>query len=195
MASILVRAVLAGGAVLALASQTEAGGKPIACYEQVARPATYATVSERVLVKSASSHKLVHPAIYGTRTRLVEVEPERTVERITPAVVKTVHRKVKVKPAGTVWKWKTIGGRKVLCEVEHPAVWKTVAETVVVRPEKVRHVTLPARYERVTETFVVREARTETVTTPAEYATVSRRVLVSEGGTAWRKVKIKSVCR
>lgn len=195
MASILIRAAFAGVAVLALSSQTEAGGKAIACYEQVATPAVYSTVTERVLVKPASSYAVVHPAIYGTRTRLVEVEPKHVVERVTPAVVKTVNRKVKVKPSGTVRKWKRIDGRKVLCEVEQPAVWTTVAETVVVRKERIEHVVVPARYERVSERFIVQDERTETVTTPAEYADVSRRVLVSEGGTSWRKVKIRNHCR
>lgn len=194
MASIFIRSALAGAAIFGLASQTEAGSKPVACYEEISNPAVYATVTERVVVKPASSYEVVHPAVYGTRTRLVEIEPKRVVEQVSPAVVKTVHRKVKVKPSGTAWEWRKIDGRKVLCEVERPAVWTTVAETVVVRKERIKHVVVPARYERVTETVVIKPERVSTVTTPAEYANVSRRVLVSEGGTSWRKVKIKGHC-
>lgn len=195
MTSFVVRAGLAAFAGLALVSETAAGGKPVACYEQVAHPAVYRTVEERVLLRPASAITVVRPATYGTRTRLVEVEPERVVERITPGVVKTVHRKVKVKPAGHVWKWKRIDGRKVLCKIEHPPVWTTVAETVEIKPERVEHVVLAAQYERIAESFVIEPERHERIETPAEYGVVRTRVLVSEGGTSWRKVKLPKHCR
>lgn len=195
MASRLHTVALAALATLALVGETAAGGRAVACYEEVVRPATYRTIEETVLVRPARSYMVVHPAVHAVRHRLVEIEPERVEERIVPAVVKTVHRKIKVKPAGTVWEYRHVKGKRILCEVERPAVVKTIAETIVVKPERIKRVVIAARYEKIAETVVIKPERHQTVTEPAEYAVVRKRVLVDEGGTAWRKVKLHKTCR
>lgn len=195
MASTAFRAALAAAATLALVGETAAGGRTVACYEEVVRPAAYRTVEETVEVRPASTRTVVHPAVHAVRYRTVEIEPEQVIEKIIPAVVKTVHRKVLVQPAGTVWEYRKVHGKRILCEVKAKAVYRTVAETVVVKPERVKHVVIPARHGKVAETVVIEPERHETVTMPAEYAVVKRRVLVDEGGAEWRKIKTPKACR
>ncbi|MBK8456716.1 MAG: hypothetical protein IPL47_06075 [Phyllobacteriaceae bacterium] len=195
MALKFVGFALATASLLAATGSAGAGGKAVACYEEVVHPATYRTVEETVQVKPAESYTVVRPAVHGVRYRIVEVEPARTIERVTPAVVKVVHRKVKVQPAGHVWTTKHIDGKRVLCKVEHPAVWKTVAETIVVKPERVTQVTVPARHEKIAETVVIEPERHERVVTPAEYGIVKKRVLVDAGGSSWRKIKLRNACK
>ena len=150
-------------ALIVLASstvQTVAGGYARECYRQVHAAPVYETVYEKVLVEPGRKHVEVIPAVYGTERRRVLVraaetrwrivpaeyatvkekvlvEPARTVERVIPAVTKTVHRKVKVHDGGYAWEWRWIKGEKVLCKVKRHAVYKTVAETVVVRDQRV----------------------------------------------------------
>ncbi|MBN9038475.1 MAG: hypothetical protein J0H53_20615 [Rhizobiales bacterium] len=236
------RSVLAaaGAALLATAGQTAAGGHAVACYEQVSRPPVYDTVYEQIQVHPGGQQVEVVPAVYGTverqvvvrparvewqvsparyawRTETVLVEPERVVSRVIPAVVKTVHRKVMVADGGWGWEWQVINGRKVLCKVKRPPVFRTVAETVVVHPERVVHERVPARYgqrqvqvmvapERrekivipaeygtVAEQVVVRPAERRVHVIPPRYETVARRVMVQGGGTDWRPVRVAGHC-
>ena len=225
-------------ALIVLASstvQTVAGGYARECYRQVHAAPVYETVYEKVLVEPGRKHVEVIPAVYGTERRRVLVraaetrwrivpaeyatvkekvlvEPARTVERIIPAVTKTVHRKVKVHDGGYAWEWRWIKGEKVLCKVKRHAVYKTVAETVVVRDQRVTYETIPARYGYEHRRVQVRAESRERVVVPAEYdyvtervlieparktvhrsepryEVVAKRVLVREGRTGWERVR------
>ncbi len=180
---------------LLMVSETAAGSRATACYEPVTRPAVWKTITETVQVRPASTVEVIVPAVYQTRTRTVEIEPAQIIAKVTPAVVKTVHRKAMIEPAGTRWEWRRIHGKKVLCKVETKARYGTVAETVVVHPEKVRHVKVAARHGKVEERVLVRAASVKTVVVPAEYRTVTRRVQVEAGGTEWRPIRIKGHCK
>lgn len=230
----------AGAVLLATAGQTAAGGHAAACYEQVNRPPVYRTVYEQIQTHPGSRSVEVIPAIYGTverqvvvrparvewrvsparhewRTETVLVEPERVVKRVIPGVFKTVHRKVQVAEGGWAWEWQVIHGRKVLCKVKRPAVYRTVAETVMVSPERVvrdriparygqrsikvlvaperkEKIVIPAEYGSVAEKVLVRPAEKRVHVTPPRYETVARQVLVQDGQTGWRPVRVSGHC-
>lgn len=193
--------MVASVAMLAMVTQTTAGGYAAACYERTHSPAVYRTVHEKVMVDPGGKHVEVIPAVYGTQKRRVEVRPARekwhvvparwgyqnekvlveqayTVARVIPAVTKTVHRKVKVSEGGYDWEWQIIKGKKVLCKVKRPPVFQTVAERVVVREERVVHETVPARWGYEKRKVLLEPERKERYVVPAEYRYVEEKVLV-----------------
>ncbi len=233
-------ALVAGVALSAMITQTAAGGYAASCYEKVHQPPVYKTVYEKVLVSQGQKHVEYIPPVYGTEKRRVQIrpaqvsysmtparyawekhkvliEPARTVKRVIPAITKTVHRKVMVHQGGYDWEYRWIKGRKVLCKIKRPPVYKTVAETVVVRPASVVHETIPARYgyEKrkvmvspghkqkhvipaeygyVTERVLIRPAEKRVHRSAPVYETVARKVMVSQGHSGWRKVRIGGHC-
>jgi hypothetical protein len=235
MSSRSASVAIAATAIFATTSQTVAGGYSASCYEQIRQPAVYKTIHEQVMVSPSGKHVEIIPAIYGTVERAVVVrpasvswhvvpaqyawhkekvliEPARKIARVIPAVTKTVHRQVMVSEGGWGWEWQVIKGRKVLCKVKRPPVYRTVAETVVVHPEQVIYdvvpaqygyekrqvliaperkekVVIPAEYGFVAEQVVVRPAQKRVHHTPPVYRTVSRQVLVQGEHTSWRPVR------
>ena len=201
MASRSGTVAIAVTAMLATTSQTVAGGYQAACYEHVRQPAVYQTIHEKVMVSPGGKHVEVIPAIYGTVERQVVVrpaseswrvipaeyswhkekvliEPARKVARVMPAVTKVVHRKVLVSHGGWGWEWQVIKGRKVLCRVKRPPVYKSVAEKVVIHPERVVHEVVPARYGYEKRAVLVASARKEKLVIPAEYGFVTEQVVL-----------------
>src|SRR5690606_37900503 len=227
-------------ALISSADATAAGGHARACYEPVSQPAVYRTVYDQVLVHPGGKQVEVIPAIYGTvekrvvlrpgrvewhvapaqyawQHETVLIEPERVVARVIPAVTKTVVRKVLVSDGGWGWEWQIIKGHRVLCKVKRPPVYRTVAETIVVQPERVIHervpprygkravrvmvaperkerIAVPAEYGTVTQQVVVRPAERRVQVLPPSYRTVARQVLVQEERTGWRKVSFGGHC-
>ncbi len=234
-------AAVAAASLAAMTTQTVAGGYAQSCYEQVRSAPQYKTVYETVMVDRGSSYVEHVPAIYGTqkvRTVIrpeqvgyrhvpaeyswtrehVLISPERTVARVVPGITKPVHRKVLVSDGGYTWEYQRINGRKVLCKVKRPPVYKTVTEYVTVSPERVVHERIPARYgvekrrvlisperkERYVipaeygwthEKVLIRPAEKIVRQTPPRYDTVARQVMVSPGHSAWREVRISGHCR
>lgn len=241
MSSRILSMGVAGAAIMAMTTQTVAGGYAQSCYEQVHYPAQYKTVHETLMVDPGRSHVEVIPPVYGTEKKRVLVrpeqvsyrvvparyayqqqkvmiEPERTVARHIPAVTKTVHRKVMVSEGGYTWEYQWIKGKKVLCKVKRPPVWKTVAETVVVRPAQTVHERVPARWGYEKRQVMISPERKERYVIPAEYGythqqvmirpaekrvhrsppryeTVARQVQVSAGSSGWRQVNISGRCK
>jgi hypothetical protein len=78
------------------------------------------------------------------------------------------------------------GGCKTCYQrVSHPAQYRTVAETVMVRPaQTVAHAT-PAQYGTVHETVKVRPAQTVARHIPAEMGTVAETVMVAPASKKW----------
>ena len=188
-------------AILATTSQTVAGGYQAACYEHVRQPAVYQTIHEQVMVSPGGKHVQVIPAIYGSVERQVVVraasvswrvipaeyawhkekvliEPARKVARVIPAVTQVIHRQVLVSEGGWGWEWQVIKGRKVLCKVKRPPIYRTVAETVVIHPGRVVHEVVPARYGYEKRAVLIAPSRKEKVVIPAEYGFVAEQVVV-----------------
>ncbi|MGD9915968.1 MAG: hypothetical protein AB7S80_17965 [Rhizobiaceae bacterium] len=236
MSSRSVSAVTALAVLLATAAPAFAGGRRGSeCYEPYRTAPVYSTVQEKVLISPARHHVEVIPAIYGTEKRRVLISPERvkhrvipaeyatvrekvlvqqarTLKRVVPAVTRTVYRDVMVSEGGYAWEWRWVKGKRVLCKVRMEPVYRKVAETVVVHPQRVVHETVPAvwgyqartvmvrpesaqryvipaeyGYEHVQ--VVVRAAKKRVVAIPAEYAWRERTVLVSEGQTGWKRMR------
>ena len=170
------------------ASPVAAGGKTLSCYEQVVVPAAYQTVQRRVLVKPEQRRLVETPAAYGYQSRRVIVQPERVSYRQTAPVYQTRQKRVLVRAATTGWEYRTLKGRKILCQVQHPAVYQTVAETVLVRPAGKVAIKHPAVYGTVKEKVLLRPASRHYVVEPAVYSLVNERVKVRDAQAVWRPV-------
>ena len=149
-------------------------------------PATYEFVDERVLV-SETTHRLeVIPAEYGIKEERVLVrEASSRLEQI-PAQYDWEENRMLVKEAHTTWK----KGRgpiekvdnstgEIMCLVELPAQYRTVRKKVMVSPPKTRTIEIPAQYNTVQKQVVVKPAHTRTIEIPASYKTVRVRKLVT----------------
>ena len=173
-------------------SPSEAGyRKATACYEQMHVPAEYRLVREQVLVQAASHRIVEEPAVYAFQKRNVVVQPERISYRKVQPVYEIRNRKVQVRPASTGWEYRLRKGRKILCKIEHPAVYKTVQERVLVKPAGRVAVSHPAVYGTVQERVLVRPALRKKVHQPAIYKTVTRKVKVREASVIWRPIRVK----
>ena len=134
----------AGFAGNAIETNIDESTGEIMCLVEV--PATYKTLSKRVLVSPARTDEVPVPAEYATVTRTVVDQPARVEEKIIPATYKTSWVQVLDQPAKSE-------------EIEVPAEYKTVAVTKLVSPaEEVRN-TIPARYDTVTQRNKVSEDR------------------------------------
>ena len=232
----------AGLAAAMLATSVPPGlaGQPVACFERTRTPPVYGSVTENVLLHPGSRRVEIVPPIKWTRNvvygvpegysnRLAPAEyadveepylvrPERWETRTIPAETRTVWRKVKVAEPRYAWEWRVIDGRRVLCKVKRKAVYRQVAETVVVAPPRSVRVKVAAEWGSRRRTVLVAPERIERVWHPAEYAydieevtlqpeidtvidqppssvRVHREVLVSPGRTGWRPVPVPSRCR
>jgi len=176
--------------------------KPGECYARVLIPATYKTVTEKMLKKEASERLEIIPAKYEWTTEKVLVREASKKVVPVPATYKWETEKVLVKPATTKlvkipakyeWKtekilekpahtvWKKGKGEiekvdnstgEIMCLVEVPAVYKTVKKRVLVSPETTKTITIPAEYKTVKVKKVATPATTRTIEIPAEYKTV-----------------------
>ncbi|WP_417686046.1 hypothetical protein [Roseibium sp.] len=189
-----VGAVVAGSVVISAATPAIAGGRALACYEQAVIPATYQTVQQQVLVRAATTRVVETPAVYAFQNRRVVVQPERVSYRQIAPVYQTRSRQVQVRPASVGWEYQIRKGRKILCKVQHPAVYQTVHEKVLVKPGGRVAVTQPAIYGTVQERVMVRPASRQKVHVPAVYQTVTRQVKVSDARVIWQPVKVRG-CR
>lgn len=188
-------ASLAAVAMLASASGTAAGSRALECYEQVHRPAPYDTVYEDVMVSPGGQVVDYDAPIFGTYQSVDQIAPPRVTYETVPAVTRTLYHTVKVDNGGYAWEWRVIHGRKVLCKVWRKARYARVAETIVIRPERVRRIVQPAEYEAVAHEVLVRPQQVRIREIPPSYGTVARRVVVREGSTGWRRVHIPQHCR
>lgn len=188
------RGLIAAALALSVASPALAGGKSLACYQQVHQPAVYKTVHQQVVVRPGGVVHETIPARYGKVVEHVLVEPERVIARHIPAVTKTVHQTVMVRAETIGWEWRHIHGVKTLCKVVHPAKYATQAKTVIVQPARTVHERIPARYAKQVRTVVVEPARTVARHIPAVVKTVARTVEVRPASSAWVQVSGKVRC-
>jgi hypothetical protein len=226
--------VLAALAVLSVPlGEAAAGGRPVKCYQRVFQPPLYDTVRERVQIQGAWIRLETNPAIYDTRPVRRLVSPERVIWRVIPAEYGTVREKVQLTPraartvpavtrtvyrkervdGGYGWEYRRIHGKLVLCKVRRKASWRTVADTVVVRPARTVYDAASTEYGYRERTVLVREARKEAVVVPAQYTyelaqvqvqpewvrpievpasyrTVTRDVQVRPGSAGWQRVPL-----
>lgn len=170
----------------------EATGE-IMCLVEV--PATYKTITKRVLTTPARTETVEIPAEYRTvsvRTMVADASETRTP---VPAVYGTVEKQVVETEGGFVWHEvsnkdlppTTRTGNRI-CLTESPAKYKTVTRKVVTTPAQTTEIEIPAEFAQVEVTKLVAPAREEVATIPAEYKMVSQRRLVRDGYMAWRSI-------
>jgi hypothetical protein len=181
-------------------------------------PAVYREVEKRILVEEESYELVPVPPVYELATETVLVQPEQTIKTVVPATYKTEEKQILISPARTEWKVGRGAHEKIdaatgeiMCLVEVPAVYKTIANTVVDQPAQTKEEVIPARYETVErkvmktpptttkkiipakyKTVVIKELvepeKFEVVETPAKYSTVEKRKVVSTEAVRWRQI-------
>ena len=174
--------------------------KPGQCYAKVKQPASYKTLSKRVLVRKASSKRvLARGPQYGWATKKVLVKAASYTQRVIPAQYKTIHKRVMVKPSYLTWKkGKGLITRidnstgEILCRVKVPAVYKTISRKVLVKPARIIKTPHPAVYKNVKYKKLVSPAQYKTIRTPARYTTKKYRVKTSSAKYVWRQVVCKT---
>ena len=142
-------------------------------------PARYETVSEQVMVEKGSLQLKVIPAEYGFVTERVMVEPARKRLVHAPAQYEIINERVMVKPASAAWKqgagpMQKVDGAtgEILCLVETPAQYQSVAKSVLKTPSSTHEVEDPPVYKTIKRRVITTPARTEMVDVPAKYKTV-----------------------
>ncbi|WP_282111186.1 peptidoglycan-binding domain-containing protein [Shewanella algicola] len=170
----------------------EATGE-IMCLVEV--PATYKTLSKRVLVSPATTRTVDVPEEYET-VRVQELVSEaKEVRTQVPAKYKDVQVTQKVADVEFVWHEvhndehpkATRTGNKI-CLTATPAEYETVSRRVVVSPATTQRVDIEAKYETMNVTKLVsatKELRTEI---PAEFETVSLSRIDKDGFMEWRPI-------
>lgn len=141
-------------------------------------PAVYETVTERVMVKPATTRLEPVPAVYDSVEERVMVKPASKKAIDVPAVFEDVTERKLVREAYTYWKPgtstniqkidETSGG--IMCLVEVPAEYQTITNRVLKTPASVRYEEVPAEFQTVSRSGLKSAATTRTVAVPAEYA-------------------------
>lgn len=169
------------------------------CYARVWEPATYGTVTEKMLAKEASQRIELIPAKYEWVEEKVLVRAATQREQIIPATYKTVTDKILVKPATTRW----VKGRglieqvnnftgEIMCLKEFPAEYRTVSRQVLTAPANTQKVQVPAEYQTVKVRKLISAGKEKVIPIPAEYQTVTKTVLNKKGRMAWRSVQCET---
>ena len=170
---------------------------PGECFAKVFIPATFKTVSERVLVRDATETIEVIPAKYEWVEERVLVKDESRELVPYPAEFAMREQTIEVMPGRTDWEVNkdpncvnpaAEPARDVFCLVTRPPERKTVQMQVQVKPAGVKEVCIPAQYETVRRQKLVTPATTRRHVTPAEYRDVERTVKVCDSRIAWKRV-------
>jgi hypothetical protein len=174
----------------------EATGE-IMCLVEV--PATYKTISRRVIASAAMTQKVDVPAVYKTVQVRELVSGAQEIRNEVPAVYNNV--KVKKQLADVAFTWHEIHNKEhpaatrtgnQVCLTETPAIYKTVTSTVVASAAASHRVEIPAVYKTVEVNKLVSSAQEVRTDIPAEYKTVTTQELASEGFMEWRSILCKT---
>jgi len=174
----------------------EATGE-IMCLVEV--PATYKTVSRRILASPARTETVTIPAVYKTVKVRELVSGAEAIKTEIPAEYDTVRVEKKVSDVSFVWHEvhnthhpkQTRTGNQI-CLTEKPAVYETVTTTVVDTPASSHRVEIPAVYKTVEVTKLVEDAQEVRTEIPAEHKTIVSQELETEGFMEWRSILCKT---
>ena len=156
-------------------------------------PATYETVTEKVLVKEASKKLRVVPAVWGTKTVSYTKSVTGSTLKVIPATFANGSQTIETKAESARWEMTNVPPSecesanpddcRYMCYKAIPAEYRTIA---------VKELASDARAESIaggqtTGTYTVRvvttPARVEEISVPEEYATIKKIVLVKEAYT------------
>lgn len=177
------------------------------CYAEYYKPATYDTVTEKMVKAEASQRVETIPAKYEWVEEKVLVSEAYETLSPVPATYETVTEKVLVSPGYTDWKVSECAGGacfapgvkrvqgaadridqatgEVMCLVEVPPKYRTITKRVMKTPPTTRKTTVPAKYKTVKVRKLVSAASERVVEIPASYQTVSKTVKASDPMTNW----------
>jgi outer membrane murein-binding lipoprotein Lpp len=177
------------------------------CFAEYYMPASYETVSEKMLKSEASQRVETIPAKYEMVTEKVLVSEAYETLTPVPATYETITEKVMVAPGYTDWKISECSGGacfapgvqkvsgvadridqatgEVMCLVEVPPKYKTITKRVMKTPPTTKKTTVPAKYNTVKVRKLVAPASEKLVQIPATYQNVSRTVKKSDPMTNW----------
>ena len=158
-------------------------------------PATYKTLTKRVLISPVTTKTIEIPAEYKTiQIQELVNEPSAQVTSI-PAKYGTVSKEVMVKKGEYIWheihdktdSKRTRTGNKI-CLVEKTAKYKTVKTKIVITPATEQRIDIPEKYQTVKVQKLVSKAKEVKTEIPAEYKTVTHQELEKEGYMEWRSI-------
>ena len=169
----------------------EATGE-IMCLVEV--PATFKSVTRRVLVSPESTRQVDVPAQYETVRVKEQVTDATTSSRTVPAVYDNVSVREQVSAAELVWEEMNQGNEDAstrtgsqICLVDDAPRYETVTRTVVKTASSLK-ITIPAEYKDVQVQRLVRKAQERSIAIPGEYDTVSLREVDRDGFMEWRSI-------
>jgi len=165
------------------------------CFHEHYVPATYETVSERVLVKAATEDVSIVPAEYQMVEKRIMVREASSKLVQIPAEYAVEEEQVIDKPAHTIWK----KGRgpiqkideatgEIMCLVEVPATYKTVKRTVLRSPARTETVEIPAEYKTVKVRELVSAASEQRTPIAAVYDDIEKQVVSQDAGFVWHEI-------
>lgn len=158
-------------------------------------PATFKTLTRRVLVRPETTREVDVPARYETVRVKERIADATTSSRTVPAVYDSVSVREQVASAELAWHEihdKTLSAKSrtgsQICLVEEPPRFETVTRTVVKTPASSRKIVIPAEYKEVEVQKLVSRAQERTVAVPGEYESVSLREVDRDGFMEWRSI-------
>jgi regulator of extracellular matrix RemA (YlzA/DUF370 family) len=163
-------------------------------------PATYKTVTKRVVAKPAMTRKVTTPPVYKTVQIQELVEPASTRTIPIPARYKTVTQRKKIADGKYFWsdasrknaRTRATNQCNKICLTAVPAQYNKVAKQVVAKPAMTRKVRTPARYTTVRIKKLIQPASERRIAIPATYKTITKKKKIAEGYAKWVPIVCQS---
>jgi len=182
-------ALLAGAKTNGVSLEGAAVG---ACYKEYYNPAKYEETTKEVLVKEESEEIKIAPAQFEETEEIVVVKQASKKKVYRPAEYEIIEEKIEIEPAKAVWKKGEGPIQKIdystgeiLCLVQVPAVYKTIAKKVLKTPSIIDLVEVPEETKAVKVNKLISDATIDKVKIPAEYKTVKVRNKISDANFTW----------
>ncbi len=172
----------------------------------VTHPATYKTVTERVLVKEAGTKLVIVPAVWGTKTVSYTAKEDANKLKAVKATFSPDSEVVKTKAASAKWEMsekapdcesEDPNDCRYWCFVPTPAEFVTVPLTKLSSDASTVKTGVPGYEKSYTVKTIVTAPTTKTIEIPAVYGSIKKIVLVKD---AWQestttKAKHKTVTK
>ena len=162
------------------------------CYREYFKPARYEETTKEVLVKEESEEIKIAAAQFEEAEETVVVKQASKQKVYRPAEYETIEERVLVEPAKSVWKKGEGPIQKIdnltgeiMCLVEIPAVYKTIAKKVLKTESIIDLVEIPEETKALKVNKLVSDATIDKVKIPAEYKTVTVTNKVADASFVW----------
>lgn len=170
------------------------------CYHEHYLKPKYENVKELTLVTEESENLVAISPVYETVEKRVIVKEASTRIELVPAVYESQEKEVIDVPAHSVWKKGTGPIQKmdestgeIVCLIDVPDTYKTIAYRVLISPAVSKVVEIPAEYKVIKVKKLVSAASEERSLVPAAYEMITKRKSVKDGVFVWHNVNDKSL--